>query len=238
MTTRIRRAMSMVERSAWVLGFLLLAAFFALLLRRHYAGKADLARFNRARTPAPAAPALPGVAAIPLKEPSVSDFNLWASGRIKAYRESLEAPSSPLLAVLEIPRLELQAAVLEGTEEPALNRGLGHIEGTPAPGESGNVGIAGHRDGIFRCLKDIAPGDRLWLTTMKDQREYIVSETQIVSPDEVSVLGPTARPAITLVTCFPFYFAGSAPQRFIVRAYEATKDAPLGVTPMTQKPSP
>jgi sortase A len=126
------------------------------------------------------------------------------------------------IAILEMPRLNLRVAVLSGTDELTLDRGAGHVRTTAPPGEDGNIGIAGHRDGYFRVLKDVALGDVLRLVTPRGVREYTVAETLVVEPEQVSVLDPTPRPAVTLVACFPFYFVGHAPQRFIVRAYEAS----------------
>jgi sortase A len=112
----------------------------------------------------------------------------------------------------------LEVAVLEGTDEWTLNRAVGHIEDTARPGAPGNSGIAGHRDGFFRGLKDIRSGDVLEIETHTGIDRYRVERTWIVEPEDVSVLDPTSTPSITLVTCYPFYFIGSAPQRFIVRA--------------------
>jgi LPXTG-site transpeptidase (sortase) family protein len=100
----------------------------------------------------------------------------------------------------------------------ALDRGLGHIRHPALPGADGNSGIAGHRDGFFRGLKDIQPGDTIEVDTLDRKDIYRVERTWIVDPSDVSVLDPTAAPSLTLVTCYPFYFVGSAPQRFIVRA--------------------
>ena len=86
------------------------------------------------------------------------------------------------------------------------------------PGTSGNSGIAGHRDGFFRPLGDIAPGDAIELETLHESQVYRVERTWIVDPEDVSVLDPTTDRSLTLVTCYPFYFVGPAPQRFIVRA--------------------
>jgi sortase A len=99
-----------------------------------------------------------------------------------------------------------------------LNRGLGWIEGTAPPGGKGNSGIAGHRDGFFRPLKDIALNDVIDLKTHDGMHRFVVQDLQIVDPSNVSVLDPSREPTITLVTCYPFYFVGSAPKRFIVRA--------------------
>jgi sortase A len=120
--------------------------------------------------------------------------------------------------VLRIPRIALEVAVLEGTDEWTLNRAVGLIEDTAAPGVGGNTGIAGHRDGFFRGLKDIRTDDVLELETPSGIERYRVERTLIVEQDDVWVLDPTAEPAVTLVTCYPFYFVGPAPQRFIVRA--------------------
>ena len=108
--------------------------------------------------------------------------------------------------------------MLDGTDELMLNRAVGHIENTALPGTVGNSGIAGHRDGFFRGLKDIGAGDLLEIETFTSVDIYRVERTWIVDPEDVSVLEPTASPSVTLVTCYPFYFVGSAPQRFIVRA--------------------
>jgi len=115
--------------------------------------------------------------------------------------------------------------VLEGTDDLVLNRGVGHIDGTPRPGEPGNVGIAGHRDGFFRGLKDVTAGDVIEVETLSQRLRYRIQSLTIVSPQSVDVLEPTAEPALTLVTCYPFYYVGSAPQRFIVRARQVVPGA-------------
>jgi LPXTG-site transpeptidase (sortase) family protein len=122
-------------------------------------------------------------------------------------------------AVLRIPKLHLEVPVYEGTEERVLNRGLGRIIGTTKLGEPGNTGIAGHRDGFFRALKDIGPGDTLELMLPHRTDHYRVTNIIITNPDDVSVLEPSSTASLTLVTCYPFYFVGSAPQRYIVQAF-------------------
>src|SRR5262249_19044404 len=107
---------------------------------------------------------------------------------------------------------------LEGSDDGTLRRGAGHIEDTPFPGEAGNIGIAGHRDTIFRQLKRAKPGDALELTTADRIYQYRVTKTLIVNPDDVYVLDRTDRPTLTLVTCYPFEYIGHAPRRFIVQA--------------------
>ena len=146
------------------------------------------------------------------------DFSLWSTQRVFAWRKAIKEPFPAPLAVLRIPKLRLEVAVLPGTDDPTLDRGLGHIEDTALPGADGNSGIAGHRDGFFRGLKDILPGDTIEIDTLARKEVYRVERTWIVDPSDVSVLDPTPSASLTLVTCYPFYFVGSAPQRFIVRA--------------------
>ena len=150
------------------------------------------------------------------------DFQLWSPGRIQAWRQAVSTSAPPPLGILRVSRLRVEAAVLEGTDESTLNRAVGHITGTAQPGTAGNVGIAGHRDSFFRALKDVAIGDTIDLATPAGPVVYRVEQTWIVTPDDVWVLAPTPVPALTLVTCYPFYFVGSAPQRFIVRAVRST----------------
>jgi sortase A len=152
------------------------------------------------------------------RKAGIPDFRLWSEKRIEAYQSGLLGNVPPPLGVLEIPSIELEVPLLEGSDDLALNRGVGHIEGTTAPGAIGNVGIAGHRDGFFRGLKDLRLGDTIDLFTEKGNSRYVVDEILIVPPENVSVLAPRSKPALTLVTCYPFYFVGSAPLRYIVHA--------------------
>jgi sortase A len=122
------------------------------------------------------------------------------------------------IARLEVPSVRLATTVLEGTDDGTLSRGSGHIEDTPFPGGTGNVGIAGHRDTVFRPLRHIRLGDEMKLTTADRVYHYKISKTLIVTPDDVFVLDPTEQPTLTLVTCYPFDFIGHAPRRFIVQA--------------------
>lgn len=151
----------------------------------------------------------------------VPDFRLWSQKRIRAYQTSLAAIVSPPLGVLEISAIQLRVPVLEGTDELTLDRAVGHIPGTAPLGEPGNIGIAGHRDGFFRGLKDVHVGETIDVYTQRGRSRYAVDEIQTVSPDDVSVLAPRAKPSLTLVTCYPFYFVGSAPLRYIVHAMAA-----------------
>ena len=114
--------------------------------------------------------------------------------------------------------LDLEVPVLEGTDGVTLNRGVGRIAGTSLPGQGGNIGIAGHRDGFFRRLKNIRTGDTIELDTMSGTDAFVVDRIRVTSPADVAVLQPRTKDSITLVTCYPFYFVGTAPRRFIVQA--------------------
>jgi LPXTG-site transpeptidase (sortase) family protein len=126
---------------------------------------------------------------------------------------------------LEIPRLGLSTVIFEGTGEDVLLRGAGHLRGSALPGEKGNVVVAGHRDTFFRPLRNLREGDAIDLDLGSGLRHYVVAETEIVNPEDTEVLQATPRPMLTLVTCYPFYFVGNAPQRFIARCREV-KEAP------------
>jgi len=146
------------------------------------------------------------------------DFRLWSSKRIAAYQESLTQKKDRPIAILWVPKISLEVPVFNDTEELTLNRGVGRIQGTAQVGQTGNLGIAGHRDSFFRGLKEIGPGDIVELETSQRKEQYVVEKVQIVSPEDVEVLQPTREPSLTLVTCFPFYYVGSAPQRYVVTA--------------------
>jgi len=123
-----------------------------------------------------------------------------------------------LVGRLIIPRLHLRATVREGAGEDTLAVALGHIPGTALPGRSGNVGVAGHRDTLFRVLRKIAEKDQIEFQTAAGIYQYEVVTTEIVPPEDVGVLAPGEQPEITLVTCYPFHYVGSAPDRFVVKA--------------------
>ena len=146
------------------------------------------------------------------------DFSQWSEKRINAYEQSLATYSSLPTALLDIPKLRLRVPVFDGTDDLTLNRGVGRIIGTATPDQIGNIGIAGHRDGFFRGLKDVALGDTIDLESWNARRTYVVDQIKIVTPDDVSVLKSTSTPSLTLVTCYPFYFVGAAPMRYIVSA--------------------
>jgi sortase A len=143
--------------------------------------------------------------------------------RLVAVRQASTGFSSPtaaggLIGRIEIARLGFSAVVVEGTGAATLRRAVGHIEGTALPGQAGNVGLSGHRDTFFRPLRNIRQNDTIMVTTLQGQYRYRVLSTKVVRPSDVAVLDSTGSEILTLVTCYPFYFVGPAPSRFVVRA--------------------
>jgi sortase A len=213
----VKISLRKIEAVLLGIGLVLLATFLAFRIHSLVASRAALRKFAATN-------------ALVAKNSKVGlqkvDSSLWSEQRIEAYKQTLAVKSDDPIAVVDIPRLSLEVPVFEGTDELVLTRGLGRIKGTARPGENGNIGIAGHRDGFFRSLKDIQIGDRIELATLKGKTTYVVEGTEIVSPDDVSVLEPRGHPVLTLVTCYPFYFVGHAPQRYIVHASIAEQDLP------------
>lgn len=154
----------------------------------------------------------------PMPQSISYDYSLWSPKRVEDYEASLQVDMSAPQALLRIPSLDLQVPVLDGIDELTLNRGVGRIPGTARPGGLGNVGIAGHRDGFFRVLKDISVGDEVELVTWRERFRYQVTEIDIVGKHDTTVLTGSDDSMITLVTCYPFYFVGHAPKRYIVKA--------------------
>jgi sortase A len=199
------------ERLLVGIGVILLASYGVIRLHSVIASRVALARTIQSRT----AKLETAKAAQPVSENRIS-FVLWSEKRIRAYGEALALRFDPPLGVLTIPEIDLTMPVFNGTDDLTLNRGVGRIIGTGHPGTSGNAGIAGHRDGFFRGLKDIQVGDEVEFKTADHVFAYRVSAIEIVTPDNVRVLEDTRQPSLTLVTCYPFYFVGDAPQRYIV----------------------
>jgi len=193
------------ERAAWTFGIGCLVTYGALYIHSAAGARHELARFAILQAAA-------------LEPPSAPDMSLWDPKRVTAWREALNEPSPPPLAVLRIPKIHLEVPILQGTDDVTLNRAVGHIDATALPGTEGNSGIAGHRDGFFRGLKDIGPDDTIELDTLRGKEVYRVERTWVVSPEDVSVLETTPARSLTLVTCYPFYYVGPAPERYIVRA--------------------
>jgi len=196
-------------------GVILLASFVLLRAWGNYQSQSDILAFEQAVTfqSTPAGQSAGGGTRYS-PEP---DYALWSSKRITDYREGNAQRDDPPLAIMSISKLDLKVPVYNGTDEINLNRGAGRIKGTAWIDSPGNLGIAGHRDGFFRVLKDIELGDSINMLTHNGKTEFVVSSITIVDPTDVSVLAPTDDATITLVTCYPFYFVGHAPKRYIVK---------------------
>jgi sortase A len=182
-------------------------------------------RDNEILDAAPEAPA----ATLPAPIPAAQTDSL---GSFQAAPPPEQRPSSEegsLVGRVEIPRLGVSAIILEGVESSTLRRGVGHIPETPLPGGSGNVGLAAHRDSFFRALRDIRKNDTVKVKTLAGTYRYQVEWTKVVEPEQTEVLAAdiTAGPELTLVTCYPFNYVGSAPHRFIVRARQVA-ESPSG----------
>jgi len=131
-------------------------------------------------------------------------------------------PNDGLVGRLVIPRLHLGEIVREGDGPGTLSVALGHIPGTAFPGQNGNIGVAGHRDTLFRSLRSIGRNDQIQFQTLHGSYSYRVESMEIVKPNDVAVLAPGRYPELTLVTCYPFYYVGAAPDRFIVKARQVS----------------
>ncbi len=153
------------------------------------------------------------------------DYSLWDQKRIDEYQAAIRRSPDAPHAVLTIEDLNIKVPVYNGASDFNLNRGVARILGTGRIGEVGNLGIAGHRDGFFRPLKDIQVGDSMFLETYLGSEEYRVSSVTIVEQSELDVLAPSETATITLVTCYPFYYVGHAPKRFIVKAEALPRQA-------------
>jgi len=215
------KAVSWTQRLLLICGLLLIGIYVAAYFYREVVSRATLKRFDDLRTAAP----VKSTATVQPTSGFKVDFSLWSKKRITEYEESLASRIDPPLAVLRISKVQLEVPVLEGTDDLTLNRGIGHIAGTVGPGKQGNIGLAGHRDGFFRVLKDIGPGDTIELETPRGTDNYTVDQVVLVSPKDVSVLRPRPVRSLNLVTCYPFYFIGSAPQRYIVQASMTEADS-------------
>jgi len=215
-----RRLFRAVERASWTLGVAGLVGLGLFQVWAATSTRNDLDRFRALQVAA--------------RQAGAPDQSLWSPVRVSAWRAALTEPAAAPLAVVRIPKIRLEVPVLPGTDDRTLDRGVGHIDDPALPGADGNSGIAGHRDGFFRGLKDIVPGDEIELETIKGKEIYRVDRTWVVNPEDVTVLDPTLTRSLTLVTCYPFYYVGAAPQRFIVRAVLAGNRS-VGVLPVGRR---
>jgi len=201
----LRRILKWSQRALFACAILLLGyCGFALtdawLFQRRESR--ELERLLRERRAASAVAPQPVLAAIPTAVPA--------------------AEAGSLIGRIEIPRLLLSVVVVEGVDKTSLRRAVGHIPRTALPGAAGNVGLAGHRDTFFRPLKDIKIEDEIQVSTLNGTFKYKVVSLRIVDPENVGVLAPSGENVLTLVTCYPFYFVGPAPKRWIVRAKQVS----------------
>lgn len=217
---RRRTVLIWTERLLLATGLALLAVYGAARIESIFASRAALEKFAALNSSAATASRNDAEDMNSSQDLDLSqvDFKLWNAHRVQAYKENLRKQLGAPLAVLHISKIHLEVPLLDGTDDLTLNHAVGRIAGTARPGERGNIGIAGHRDGFFRGLKDMGIGDALELRTLKGTDTYVVDQIRIVAPEDVNVLWPRPVPSLTLVTCYPFYFIGSAPQRYIVMA--------------------
>jgi sortase A len=158
--------------------------------------------------------------------PQPASSHLPAQGeadRARAVSFGIDGLAGSPLGRIEISSIGLTAMIMEGVDGRTLRHAVGHIPGTPLPGQQGNVALAGHRDTFFRGLRNIHKDDEITLTTLHGSFSYRVDSTQVVEPEDIEVLDATADDFLTLVTCYPFYFVGPAPKRFIVRAHRISE---------------
>ena len=196
------------ELLSYLAGAIFLGFFMVQIAQGEIERRSAIAEFS----------SLPEADLIPIPEVGAPDTSLWAPGRLVDYESSLAADLPPVLGVLAIPSIGLEVPVYPSDSDLLMDRGSGVIDGMSYPHEAGNIGIAGHRDGYFRALKDVQPGDTLLLETLEGPKKFVINATQIVEIDELDLLRDTREQTVTLVTCYPFYFVGHAPQRFIVTA--------------------
>lgn len=216
-----QRALRAAQWIALSVGVALTGSYVAALASGEIGRRADIKRIELALAADNQASA-----ASPLKDEAMPDMSLWSASRVRDFKAALGLTVDEPLAVLRIPSLGLNVPVYSTTSELHLNRGAGVIEGMAAPDRGGNLGVAGHRDGFFRVLKDITANAVIEVQTREHLHRYRVVSMDIVEKDDRRLLADTDDPTITLVTCYPFYFLGDAPRRFIVRgAYLWPSDA-------------
>lgn len=198
----LRCVRAAVETCLWAVGVLALSYCVCALTETYYYQNAESRRFDQALARERNA-----------KLPQVAADNaglLRDDGRYLAHGD--------VVGRIQIKRLGLSAMVIDGVKDAVLQRAVGHLPGTAFPGDRGNVVLAGHRDTFFRPLRNIELSDEIKVTTLRGSYRYRVASTSVVDPQDVSVVRSTAGESLTLVTCYPFNFIGSAPKRFIVRA--------------------
>ena len=194
-------------------GFLALCYCASVLLESWFFQAYQTHRFERALQAGQNSPQ-------PLQRPaSPSLSSLMEASRAHAESLGIDSLVGSPLGRIEIGSIGLAAMIMEGDDDRTLRHAVGHIPGTALPGQPGNVALAGHRDTFFRGLRKIHKNDEITLTTLRGTYRYRVDSARVVKPNDTQVLSATADDSLTLVTCYPFYFVGAAPKRFIVRAH-------------------
>lgn len=230
--SKSRFAWGVSEAVCWTLGLLLVVVYCSARSYGELERRDAIASFALTLlTEDVDASVMPSSPTALLSASEMPNQSLWSASRIRAFAmpAAKVAGGSRPAALMRIPAVDLEVPVYTDTTERNLNRGAGLIEGTAALESDGNTGIAAHRDGYFRALKDVAVGDLIEVETLWRRREYRVIELSIVDPSDTRPLDDTNVAAITLITCYPFYFLGSAPQRYVVRAVIVERESSVVV---------
>ncbi|MEH6581720.1 MAG: class D sortase [Halioglobus sp.] len=221
------------ELLSYSAGILLTGFFVSQLAQSEVQRQGDIAQFEQAMSvsaqpllasldtdPSPGSSSAPPTATESLspQQAGAPDTSLWAPGRIADYEASMQADIPQVLGLLEVPSVGLKVPIYPSDSELNMDRGAGIIDGMAYPHEPGNIGIAGHRDGYFRVLKDVEVGEKILLQTLEGPKQFTINSTRVVEISDRSVLQDTEDQTVTLITCYPFYFVGHAPQRYIVTA--------------------
>jgi sortase A len=187
---------------------------------------------------APQAVVMAARSGLAAEAPAAGPDESWSAARRAAFETFSRGLVPEPAGYLQLPGQDVRVPIFDGTGELALTLGAGHLEDTAPLGGAGNAALAGHRDGYFRALRGVAVGDRMTIETGGQPRRYRITEQWVVAPEDVWVLEPTSEPSVTLVTCYPFFYTGNAPERFIVRAVleadSATEAAALEVSKKTR----
>jgi sortase A len=161
-----------------------------------------------------------------------ADSHRYQALEIKKFEQPIRLPvphflvEGEVIGEIQVPRLGLSAVVVQGVSPASLRHAVGHMEKSALPGEWGNVALAGHRDTLFRPLREIQVGDEILFKTVKQDIKYVVETIDVVAPTDIRVLEATSGHDLTFITCFPFYYVGPAPKRFIVRAHQTALPQP------------
>jgi sortase A len=215
--TRIALVLRWSQYFFFVVGVLALSYCAVVLLDRWLFQAYQTRRFERALKDAQ-------TSARTIQQPASSPLSAQAEAdRARAVSFGIDGLAGSPLGRIEISSVGLAAMIMEGIDGRTLRHAVGHIPGTPLPGQPGNVALAGHRDTFFRGLRNIHKDDEITLTTLHGPYRYRVDSTQVVEPKDTEVLDNSVDDILTLVTCYPFYFVGPAPKRFIVRAHRVSE---------------